>query len=433
MTDTLRALPRRWPPRPAAPGGTPPPAAPRGRGRLRSLRRALGRRPWGAARVCTAILVGVTLGCAPRPTGVLPYDLEPPSGAERYCAWFGDADDDVLYFGASAFWSTTRDAAGDPRADLRLPGPQLIGRFDLRRERFLPPLPLSPEASNGGIWDVRVVGRRLFFTDYFGTSGYVDLRSGAVVRLPALGAGLNEIAPGPGGGVLMTRYGEGTGGTGSVVRVGPEGELQAEHALLGVDGLHVAGKSLAYDPVRREIWVNTDLLPEGGDGSASGVTHDVRILDLSGREQLRFAAPEVQFMTFGPDGTGWFAEVDGSLLSLRVRPPERAGRALLTGLYVPLDAAFPASLDFVQDIQPLEDGGALVTRWSGVVHRVTASGRAAALTLPKQPGELYYTAVGRDGRLCATRCGDVSVVCADMPEPGRAEEPSGPPATDSPD
>ena len=47
-------------------------------------------------------------------------------------------------------------------------------------------------------------------------------------------------------------------------------------------------------------------------------------------------------MAFSADGTGWFAESHGSALRLRVRPPDRAASALLTGRIVPLDDAFHA-------------------------------------------------------------------------------------------
>ena len=60
----------------------------------------------------------------------------PPSEAERYCAWYGDSRDQILYFGASPFWSTFREAGDDPRADLRAKGPQIVGRFDLKRLTF---------------------------------------------------------------------------------------------------------------------------------------------------------------------------------------------------------------------------------------------------------------------------------------------------------
>jgi hypothetical protein len=121
-------------------------------------------------------------------------------------------------------------------------------------------------------------------------------------------------------------------------------------------------------------------------------------------------------MAFGADGTGWFAEVDGPRLTLRIRPADRASSPVLTGLLVPLDDAFARGSDFVQDIK-LAGDAAVVTRWSGRVHVVARDGAVRSAALPKQGSELYYTGVLADGAVCATRCGDVSVVCA-KPVPG---------------
>lgn len=339
---------------------------------------------------------------------------EPASPEERYCAWYGDERDGVLYFGAAPFWATYRAKGGDPRADLERPGPQLVGRFDLRRRRFLPPLDLSPVASQAGIWDVLAhPNGRVYFSDYFGQTGYVDPSDGRVARFDALGAGLNELALGPDGTLLVTRYGSGGDGVGSVMQLDADGALVAELPVPGGDGYRAAPKSVAYDPVRREIWVNTDLLPESA-GPDAKLRYDARVLSLDGAERLRFERPEVQFMTFGPDGTGWFAEVDGTRLTLRIRPPDRAGSALLTGRMVPLDDAFSRELDFVQDIQVAGDV-AVVTRWGGRVHVVSRDGSLQSLTLPRDGADLYYTGVLADGAVCATRCGDLSVVCAPLP------------------
>ena len=43
-----------------------------------------------------------------RESGARIYVGETPSSVERYCAWYGDARDGVLYFGTSAFWSAMR-------------------------------------------------------------------------------------------------------------------------------------------------------------------------------------------------------------------------------------------------------------------------------------------------------------------------------------
>jgi hypothetical protein len=340
---------------------------------------------------------------------------EPPSPSERYCAWYGDERDGVLYFGAAPFWSAARARGGDPRADLLHPGPQLVARFDLRRWRFLPSLDLSPVGSQAGVWDVLAhPNGRVYFTDYFGRAGYVEPEGGRVERFDALGQGLNELALGPEGSLLVTRYGSDGDAAGSVMRIDADGALVAEHAVRGPVGYRAAPKSVAFDPVRGEIWLNVDLLPEGAAQGAP-TRYDARVLGLGGEERLRFERPELQFMSFGPDGTGWFAEVEGSRLTLRIRPPDRAAAPVLTGRLVPLDDAFARELDFVQDIQVADDV-AVVTRWSGRVHVVGRDGSVRSLSLPREEGDLYYTGVLADGAVCATRCGDLSVACAPIPK-----------------
>jgi len=354
-------------------------------------------------------------GAAPRPAA-RPEPAEAhvfrdlaPSAAERTCAWYGDARDGVLYFGEAAFWSSTRAAGGDPTADLRRPGPRWIGRFDLAAQRFLPPLRVEAPDGGSGVWDVLAhPNGRIYFTSYFDDAGFVEPRSGETRLLPALGRGLNELALGPDGTLLASRY----GAPGSVLLFDPEGRPQAEHRLAPPPGFRVAPKSVAYDPVRHEIWVNTDLLPKAG----GAVGHDARVLDLAGRELLRIERPEVQFMHFAADGSGALAELEGQRLSLRLLPPGTPGAPRAAGRLVLLDDAFPAGLDFVQDVKPAPDGALLVTRWSGRIHRVTADGRVRTLDLPREePDALYYTAVQSDDRICATLCADVEVVCRSLP------------------
>ena len=79
----------------------------------------------------------------------------------------------------------------------------------------------------------------------------------------------------------------------------------AEHVLRSPPGWRTLAKSLAFDPLRREVWVNTDLLPENGAGAAH---HDARVLDAAGRELRVVTDPELQFFTLARDGTGYFAE-----------------------------------------------------------------------------------------------------------------------------
>ncbi len=332
-----------------------------------------------------------------------------PSSQERYCAWYGTPAAGILYFGMSAFWAATR-SSGDPTADPDLPGPQLLGRFHLAEERFLEPLPTGAPEARSGTWDVLAhPNGRVYFTTFFEAAGWVDPVTGAARRFDEAGLGLNELALGPQGQLLVSRY----GAPGSVLVLDEEGRVLAEHLLPGGPDHDAAAKSVAWDPVREEIWVNTDLLPRHG----GPIGHDARVLDVSsGRELRRVARPEVQFVAFAADGAGYLAERDGRRLSLRVRragladPPERGGRQLL------LDDAFPASSDFVQDVVPLDDGGALVTRWSGRLHRIDPLGRVRSVTLPRFDGQgLFYTAVLADGRVCATLCDRVEVVCATAP------------------
>lgn len=373
----------------------------------------------GAAALGCALLAALAglLACAPPPTApplararVRVHEAPPPTDREPWCAWFGDAaGGETLWFGISAFWGAFRAHGGDPRADLWEPGPRWIGRFRLAAERFDPPLVVGPENAPGGVWDVLVhPDGHVWFTTFFGLAGRVDPRTGRVERFEEAGVGLNELALGPDGRVAASRYAPGPDGAGEVLILAPDGALLARRRLAPPPGLAVAAKSVAWDPLRDEIWVNTDLL--GPEGEARG--HDARVLDAQGEERLRFAAPELLFAVFEPDGTGWMAERDGPRLRLRHLPPGRAAWPLPAGRILALDDAFPAE-DFVQELRPAGDGSVLATRWSGVVHRAWPDGRVVDLRLPPAEGALYYTAVLHEGRLCATRCGAVEVVCRD--------------------
>jgi|GEM_PF-832881 len=397
----------------------------------------------GASEYCAAAFFGILLSllasaCQPAPPFLEPararvYTAPPPSPDERTCAWFGDASekDGVLYFGESAFWAAYQASGGDPEADLRVPGPQLLGRFQLGRHRFLPALDVGRPSSRTGVWDVLVhPGGRVFFTTFFDLAGWVDPRQGTLRHLPEAGLGLNELALGWDGRVLVTRYGYARDSRGSVVVLDPDGIVEAEYPLRSPPGTRVAAKSVAFDPLRREIWVNTDLLPLArGDRAAvasgrpagvgpthpEAIRHDVRILSRAGREILRLERPEVQFMTFSSDGTGYFAELEGPRLRLRIRPPERAESPVLTGRIVALDDDFPVGLDFVQEIRPGAAGRVVVTRWSGRIHVVGPEGGVRDLQLPREGGRgLYYTGILHGQEVCATRCDAVSVVCAPL-------------------
>lgn len=399
-----------------------------GRARIAELDQPLGLRAnsgGGAARAgCTPRALGLLLlaalasGCAlpgreaSAPRVEIATAAESP-GSERPCAWYGDARDGVLYFGESAFWSAER-SHGDPLADRLAPGPRRIGRFDLASRRLASPLDAGPGEWPTGVWDVLAhPNGRTYFTTWFDAMGWVDARTGEVHRLEALGRALNEIAPGPDGSLLVSRYGSADGGAGpgSILVTSLDGEPLAELPLAAPPGYRVAPKTVAFDPARDEIWVTTDLFPlQGG-----GIRHDAYLLDRSGREKRRIESPEIQFVAFGADGTGLLAEVEGSRLELRVRTPGASDRVLLA------DPAFAPGLDFVQDIHFAADGRAVATRWSGIVHVFEPPESLTTIALPRlEPRGLYYSGVLADGHVCATHCGGVTVVCAPLRAPDSA-------------
>ena len=112
------------------------------------------------------------------------YTAEAPSSDERYCAWYADARDGVLYFGAAAFWSAMRAHGNDPLADLLAEGPVAIGRFDLRREQLLEPLEVGAGGDRSGVWDVLAhPNGRIYFTTFYESAGYTEVPSGRSVRV----------------------------------------------------------------------------------------------------------------------------------------------------------------------------------------------------------------------------------------------------------
>lgn len=354
-----------------------------------------------------------------------------PSEAERYCAWYGSERDAVLYFGESPFWWAMRHAGGDPAADLAVPGPQWVGRFDLAAGRMLAPLDVGDPSARAGVWDVLAhPNGRVYFTTFFEEAGWVDPGTGAVVRLGPESVGWNELATGPEAGVLVSRYGDPAGGAGSVVWLDADGGVRRELRLAGPAGYSVAPKTVAWDPRRREAWVTSDVLP--APGSPLPERHDAWVLSLDpaapadGAEAPAPAAvrrwgggpgdPELQFVRFAADGAGRLVVAHGSRLELVLLPAGGGLDALARAPHVLLDDRFPAGLDFAQDVQPAPGGGAVVTRWSGRIHVVRADGEVRSLSLPMlEEGGLYYTGVIRDGRLCATFCADVTVVCRAAP------------------
>jgi hypothetical protein len=313
----------------------------------------------------------------------------------------------VLYFGQAPFWSALRARGGDPTADLTVAGPQLVGRFDLRHRELLAPLDVTAPGARSGVWDVHAhPNGRVYYTTYFEAMGWVDPATGEVRRLDHLGTGLNEIAPGPEGTLLVSRYASAAGGGGSVLVITPEGEPVAEHQLAPPPGFQVAPKTVAFDPVRQEIWVTTDLLAEEGEE----VRHDAYVIAPDGREKRRIEGPELHFVAFGADGSGFRAEVEGSRLWLQTHPAQGVGERRL------LDDSFASDFDFVQDLHVGADGRAVLTRWSGFVHVVEAGGAVRTLRLPAlEPGGLYYSSALAGERVCATYCAGVTVVCQRLP------------------
>ncbi|MGH0033344.1 MAG: hypothetical protein ACQGVC_26455 [Myxococcota bacterium] len=339
-----------------------------------------------------------------------------PSQAERYCAWYGDADGRTLYVGLSPFWSAMRAAGDDPRADLEAPGPQWIGRFDLRREQWLDPLDVGTPDSRAGVWDVLATDAEgVYFTPVCEAGGRVDPESGAVTRFEAAGLGLNELAPGPGGRVLVSRYGGGGASKahGELLALSPDGAIAERWPMGAPLGFFAAPKTPAWNPVHRRLVATSDVLPEF-DGDPR---HDAYTLALDEDEAdwERSPSPELQFVAVTPDGVEYRVEArdDGGLWLRRVRPPGREPE----DQSVLLDPAFPAALDFAQDLKRADDGRLVVTRWSGVVHVVEPRrGTVETLRLPRlERGGLYYTGVIHRRRLCASHCGGVTVVCTDAP------------------
>jgi sugar lactone lactonase YvrE len=361
------------------------------------------------------------LGCAaiepaaePPTTGLVVATAPAPSSDERYCAWYGaPGSDDVLYFGQAAFWSAMADAGGDPTADLRRAGPQLVGRFDLADERLLAPLEVGGPGSRSGVWDVLVAGDgEIYFTTFFERAGSVDPRTGRARQLD-LGGALNELAIGPDGTLLATRYGSGSSDSadGSVLAFDPDGRRLKHWPLAAPPGFRVAPKTPLWDALRGELWVTTDLLPISGEPGAP-IRHDAYAVASDGSVRRIAEPPELMFIAADRDGTVYRAEIAARELSIQVVPPPGAGPPRR----VALDAAFAVGVDFVQDIQPAGDGRVVVTRWSGRVHVLHPDGRVRSVSLPRlDPSGLYYTAVVRGDRLCATYCAGVTVVCVDAP------------------
>ncbi len=396
------------------------------------------------ALLAVALFAGTGCGSAPVPPGppaIRVYSEPAPSEHERYCAWYGESDGEILYFGQSAFWSSYRAAKNDPKADLAAAGPRPIGRFDLDTRQFLTPIETGPRANGGetrsGVWDVLPLAGRVYFTTYFEEAGFVELETGKVTLLPD-SQFWNELARGPLAQntrgfstttrtlILATRYADAEAGGGAVLVMDPDGVLLSTVPLPSEPGTSLAPKTPAWDPVRREIWVTTDRLPlPPPDDENVPFAHPTLVLDLEGREVARFGTAddpmEIQFVRFDHQGMGYLAISQRNVLELVILGPTADRRNLNAAPRVLLDDQFAPGLDFTQDIQIARDGSVIVTRWSGRIHEVNPmNGRTRTVDLPRDHDALYYSAVaGRaDGSLCATRCGGVEVVCASPPSAG---------------
>ncbi len=344
---------------------------------------------------------------------------EANSGREAYSAWFASSDGRTLYFGLSPFWSLWWQSGGDAAADLAEPGDHLIGRFDLARERFLPPLRVRRRAdgARSSVWDVLAHSSgRVWYTTFYEEIGSVRADGSDARRYPELGLGWNELVEGPGGNVYATRYGEASGarpeeGSGSVAVISPEGALLREHRVGGPAGTFTAPKSLAVDPASGEIWLNTDTFAPG-----RALRHESIRLAADGRVLARDAgAEELLFPAFDARGQAWLVLRSAGRLRVRVlRGPARD-----------VDLGPLAPGDFAQELVPTPDGGALVARWSGRVQRVRPAKDAFRveeigfeIPPPCRPPEgrgLLYTPVLHGARVYATLFCGARVLRAPLP------------------
>lgn len=349
-------------------------------------------------------------------------------GGERYSAWFGDERDGVLYFGLSPFW-TELWTSGDPAADRRHSGPHLIGRFDLARGVFLPPLVAREAAPDvrSSVWDVLAHPNGwVYYTTFFEEMGRVQPATGAVERFAALGLGLNELAVGPDGSVYATRYGTASGAKGapggaadgSLVVLSEDGRLLHEIPLHARDGAFTAPKSVAVDPKSGRVFLNADvLLPDGSVEFARFVIEP----DLESVYVLT-EVPELLFVAFDASGRGILVEDDSGRLKLTIGDGERELASADLG---PREAA-----DFAQDIHFAADGTAVIAFWSGRVELVRErSGRfeRASLALAKPadcgppPGRsLVYSGFADAGAVYATLYCGSAVLRAPLPAQWRA-------------
>jgi len=375
----------------------------------------------GACLALALLLAGCAWlpGLAPGPEAFRAPEIR--YGDERYSAWFADERGGVLYFGLSPFWSTLW-ATGDPAADLRTPGAQLIGRFDLASESFLPALVVRAEGpdSRSSVWDVLAHPNGwIYYTTFYEEMGRVHPGTGEVQRFPALGLGLNELALGPEGQVYATRYGSGLDDPhakedGSLVALSENGRKLGELRLHARDGAVTAAKSVAVDPRSGRIFVNADVI------LADGTVQFARFVieaDLSIRSQA-VGAPELLFIAFARNGRAVAVWDDGGRLRLALGDGERERESLELGPRLPGD--------FAQDIHFAPDGTAAVAFWSGRVDLVRERAGAfehASLALEKPADcsspagrSLVYSAFATPGAVWATLYCGVAILRGPLPD-----------------
>lgn len=335
-----------------------------------------------AGALCLIVAGCVSAG-APAPGPAVLRAPRAVADGDAYSAWFADERDGVVYFGLSDFWSAYW-ATGDPTAELREPAAQRIGRFDLASESFLPPLLLreaGPE-TRASVWDVLAHPNGwIYFTTFYEAMGRVDPATGAVERFPELGAGLNELALGPDGRILATRYGDASGdrrarSDGALVAISAEGRKLAEIRLHARDGAVTAAKSVAFDPRSGHSFVNADVISDAGGVEYGSFELDA---DLS-LVRASLGDPELLFAAFAPDGRG--VRIDDAAGRLRLSLVD-SGRELAT-----LDLGPRPAQDFAQDVHFAPDGTAAVAFWSGrieLVRRREGSFEHARVDLERPP------------------------------------------------
>jgi hypothetical protein len=383
----------------------------------------------GAAAIGLALLL--CLGCLQSGVALLGgareefrrYSRAPEfnEGVERYSAWYGDSDGRILYFGLSPFWTLWWETDGDPRADLQEPGDHLIGRFDLARQRFLPPLRVRRAGPNSrsSVWDVLVHSNgRIYYTTYFEEMGWVSADGTEVRHFAGIGVGFNELIEGPGGLLYVTRYSDDPFDVdgqqfGSVAVLTPEGEPVREFRFPAEAGVFTAPKSLAVDPLTGEIWLNADVFhPQGV------VSYATLRLAPDGTLLERNEAPaELQAVWFDSTGTGWFAEDREGELWLVARREGRDQGSFHLGPR--------RSLDFVQDLKPFGERGVVATLWSArafLAQLTEGKPRLAEIhfdrpeeCIPPRGRSLLYTATVHGQRVYATLYCGATILGAPLP------------------